>query len=459
MRRLCLFTGGFAAAAGLYLFLLHGAPGVLLAALAAVCALLFLLRRPILRRAAVCVLGLLAGFAWCRGYEALFLRPFADLSGETAAFSAQALAAPQESSYGQSVSARLTLDGKSCMAVIYFDEADGEILPGSLLSGTAKFTTAQEKHLRGKDYDLSRGVFLTASCREALHAEPGRASVWLAPALFAERLRAAIQSAFPSDTAGFVQALLLGDKTGLRYEDQNDLAIAGIYHAVAVSGMHVSILLGMILLLCGGNHRLAAALGLPAAVFFIVMTDAPASAVRAGVMQALVLCAPLVRRENDPPTTICAALLVLLMQNPWSLLSVGLQLSFASTAGIVFFAGGLYRSLSENQFLTRLLRPKTVLSSLLRHADGALLHDLVHGLRAAHYGASIWNCLACRAGRECAGALDALDRFLCRAAHDAACAGPSGGGRRLRMGAELAGAAGAAARAGRGKAPVRGALS
>ena len=64
MRRLCLFTGGFAAAAGLYLFLLHGAPGVLLAALAAVCALLFLLRRPILRRAAVCVLGLLAGFAW-----------------------------------------------------------------------------------------------------------------------------------------------------------------------------------------------------------------------------------------------------------------------------------------------------------------------------------------------------------------------------------------------------------
>ena len=70
MRRLCLFTGGFAAAAGLYLFLLHGAPGVLLAALAAVCALLFLLRRPILRRAAVCVLGLFGRIClvpWVRG--------------------------------------------------------------------------------------------------------------------------------------------------------------------------------------------------------------------------------------------------------------------------------------------------------------------------------------------------------------------------------------------------------
>lgn len=366
MRRLCLFSGGFAIAAALYLFLLHDAPGVLLAALAAICALLFLLRRPLARRAAVCVLGLLAGLAWCRGYEALFLRPFEALSGKTAVFSAQALAAPQETSYGRSVSARLALDGKSCTAVLYFDEADGEILPGSRLSGTAKLTTAQEKHARGNDYDLSRGVFLTASCRGPLHTEPGQASVWLAPAMLAERLRAAIRAAFPSDTAGFIQALLLGDKTGLSYEDKNDLAIAGIYHAVAVSGMHISILLGMILLLCGGNHRLAAALGLPAAAFFIVMTGAPASAVRAGVMQALVLCAPLVRRENDPPTTICAALLVLLAQNPWALLNVGLQLSFASTAGIAFFAGGLYRSLSENRLLSRLLRPKNVLSSLLR---------------------------------------------------------------------------------------------
>ena len=366
MRRLCLFSGGFAIAAALYLFLLHDAPVVLLAALAAVCALLFLLRRPLARRAAVCVLGLLAGLAWCRRYEALFLRPFEALSGKTAAFSAQALAAPQETSYGRSVSARLALDGKSCTAVLYFDETDGEILPGSRLSGTAKLTTAQEKHARGNDYDLSRGVFLTASCRRPLHTEPGQASVWLAPAMLAARLRAAIRAAFPSDTAGFIQALLLGDKTGLSYEDKNDLAIAGIYHAVAVSGMHISILLGMILRLCGGNHRLAAALGLPAAAIFIVMTGAPASAVRAGVMQALVLCAPLVRRENDPPTTICAALLVLLAQNPWALLNVGLQLSFASTAGIVFFAGGLYRSLSENRLLSRLLRPKNVLSSLLR---------------------------------------------------------------------------------------------
>ena len=366
MRRLCLFSGGFVLAAALYLWLLHGAPWALLAALALVCALLYLLRRPLARRTAIFMLGLFVGFAWCRGYEALFLRPFAALSGKTAAISAQALAYPQQTSYGRSVAVRLTLGGHTCEATVYFDEADGTIEPGSRLSCSAKLTTAQEKRARGSDYDLSRGVFLTASCRGTLHVSPGRADARLAPAILAGRLRTAIAAVFPDDTAGFLQALLLGDKTALSYADKNALAVAGIYHAVAVSGMHVSILLGMILLLCGGNHRLAAAIGLPSAAFFILMTGAPASAVRAGIMQAMVLCAPLARRENDPPTTICTALLVLLVQNPWSLLNVGLQLSFASTAGIVFFAGGIYRALSDSRLLSRLLRPKTLLSALVR---------------------------------------------------------------------------------------------
>ena len=96
------------------------------------------------------------------------------------------------------------------------------------------------------------------------------------------------------------------------------------------------------------------------------MAGAPASAVRAGVMQAIVLCAPLLRRDYDPPTAIFAALLVLLAQNPWAVRDVGLQLSFASTAGIVLFAGRLYRALTDHRRLQRWLRPKTPLRWLLR---------------------------------------------------------------------------------------------
>ena len=367
MRRLCLFSGGLALAAALYVYAAHAAPWPLLLGLAVLCGGLFLLRKAGTRRAAVCVLGLLTGFAWCRGYEALFLRPLERYAGQELPFAAEALAAPQQTTYGQSCEVRLKLGGQSCTAVLYFDEADADIRPGDTLSGLARITTAQERLRRGSDYDISRGLLLSASCRGTLHVQKALAvPLRLLPARFAQRLRSAVTAVFPADTAGFVRALLLGDRSGLRYAARNELAIAGIYHAVAVSGMHVSILLGMILLLCGGNHPLAAALGLPAAACFILMAGAPASAVRAGVMQAIVLCAPLLRRDYDPPTAIFAALLVLLAQNPWAVRDVGLQLSFASTAGIVLFAGRLYRALTDHRRLQRWLRPKTPLRWLLR---------------------------------------------------------------------------------------------
>ena len=63
MRRLCLFSGGLALAAALYVYAVHAAPWPLLLGLAVLCCGLFLLRKAGTRRAAVCMLGLLTGFA------------------------------------------------------------------------------------------------------------------------------------------------------------------------------------------------------------------------------------------------------------------------------------------------------------------------------------------------------------------------------------------------------------
>ena len=147
------------------MYAVHAAPWPLLLGLAVLCGGLFLLRKAGTRRAAVCVLGLLTGFAWCRGYEALFLRPLERYAGHELPFAAEALAAPQQTTYGQSCEVRLKLGGQSCTAVLYFDEADADIRPGDTLSGLARITTAQERLRRGSDYDISRGLLLSASCR------------------------------------------------------------------------------------------------------------------------------------------------------------------------------------------------------------------------------------------------------------------------------------------------------
>ena len=57
MRRLCLFSGGLALAAALYVYAVHAAPWPLLLGLAVLCGGLFLLRKAGTRRAAVCEIG------------------------------------------------------------------------------------------------------------------------------------------------------------------------------------------------------------------------------------------------------------------------------------------------------------------------------------------------------------------------------------------------------------------
>ena len=66
---------------------------------------------------------------------------------------------------------------------------------------------------------------------------------------------------------------------------------------------------------------------------------------RAALMQALLLCAPLMRREYDAPTALAAALLMLLVQDPWCIASAGLQLSFCAVAGLVLFYSKTQRAM------------------------------------------------------------------------------------------------------------------
>lgn len=74
--------------------------------------------------------------------------------------------------------------------------------------------------------------------------------------------------------------------------------------------------------------------------FAAVVGNTP-SVLRAVFMQSMLLLAPLLGREEDKPTSLCAVLMLLLLQNPYAAASVSLQLSFAAVAGIYLFSGPL----------------------------------------------------------------------------------------------------------------------
>ena len=361
MRRLCIFAAGFAAAiVSCVLLRPDGAAWLAGAIFAAAGIGAFFLRGRMARRAAICCLGLGVGLLWYAGYTALLLRPAMLADGQTMQISAIAADFPAPTRFGSSVAAEIRLDGKRCDAVLYLREQTPEIRPGDSLQLEAELALTNGDYSAESVYLRSRGVVLVAKARSDVQITPaGALPARMIPAYCAHALQQRITELFPQDTAGFVAALLTGRRTDLEGAARYDLSNAGIYHVVAVSGMHVSILLGMIVLLCGERRRLAAGIGIPVVVCFVLMTGAPASAVRAGCMQTLLLLAPLARRENDMPTSIMAALTLLLAANPWSALDIGLQLSFASITGILLFSSPIYRQFAGWKWLRHLLWKST----------------------------------------------------------------------------------------------------
>ena len=71
--------------------------------------------------------------------------------------------------------------------------------------------------------------------------------------------------------------------------------------------------------------------------FYMTLTGYTSSIVRAGIMGMMNIIAFLVYRKNDIWTSIAISLGVILIQNPYAITGVGLQLSYLGTIGIILF--------------------------------------------------------------------------------------------------------------------------
>jgi competence protein ComEC len=156
-------------------------------------------------------------------------------------------------------------------------------------------------------------------------------------------MRQRIAAMFDGDAAGFLTGILTGDKSALSEQAASDLSEAGLYHLLAVSGMHCGFLLIVVQSLAGRHRRrLVAACAIPLLVFYAMLAGGSPSVTRACVMLAFLLAAPLFHRDSDGPTALTAALLLILLKNPFAAASVSLQLSFGAMAGILWLTGPLY---------------------------------------------------------------------------------------------------------------------
>lgn len=373
LRKLLTFVCGFALAVAALIYFLDGVFWLALPICAGGALLLFLAKKKLCRRLAIFCLGLTVGILWCSGYTTFRLRGLDTFVGKPASVLARAVEYSSDTVRGHRVTADLLVDNRKICTNFYFEE-DITLQPGDVFSCTAELRRASLEISEGEDlYDISRGVYLTGNAEE-LSVQETQPSFSTRLLRFSNRLRENLYSVFPEDSAGYFSALTTGDRSGMSYSFRNRLMVAGLYHAVSLSGMHVSILLSTIIVFCMGRKRLAACLGIPVIILFCLMSGGSPATLRAAYMQTLLLACLFVSREYDPLTALAAALLFLLLENPWALAHWGLQLSFTSSAGILLLMPRFTAIPIRSKLLRGLVQPlfvtlsATVLSGPLMSA-------------------------------------------------------------------------------------------
>ena len=151
------------------------------------------------------------------------------------------------------------------------------------------------------------------------------------------------------ERGGLLAALVLGSAVvPLPAELRADFRVAGLSHALAASGFHLSVLLGAVLALGRGLGRWARlALGGGAMALFLLLAGAQPSVVRAVLMGAIALVLLESGRRGRPLGILGLSLAGMLLLRPAWLHDVGFQLSAAATAGLVLTARPLEQALAE----------------------------------------------------------------------------------------------------------------
>lgn len=145
-----------------------------------------------------------------------------------------------------------------------------------------------------------------------------------------------------SEEGNLASALLLGNRHLLSSSTVRDFSRAGVSHILALSGMHMTIIMGAVAYILRKMRvgRIPRAVTLTAfSVFYLLLTGCSLSALRSVIMLLCVYLSDILGLTNDSLTSLSVAGMVILMFSPQSVFDAGFWMSFAATFGILLFSG------------------------------------------------------------------------------------------------------------------------
>ncbi|WP_404302184.1 ComEC/Rec2 family competence protein [Paenibacillus sp. DP01] len=156
-----------------------------------------------------------------------------------------------------------------------------------------------------------------------------------------EQLGQKMESAFTSLLhAGYMKGLILGVTDELDPATYNEFTQLGLTHILAISGMHVAVYAATLLYLLKllrVSRETSLTIVMVLIPAYVLLTGASPSVVRAGIMAMIGLFAARRGLLKDGLNILSVSALLMLLWNPYYLLSVSFQLSFLVTGGLLIY--------------------------------------------------------------------------------------------------------------------------
>lgn len=172
--------------------------------------------------------------------------------------------------------------------------------------------------------------------------------------LLQKKVTQRIKNAIPDPAAGIASAILVGENSQINSNDYYALRVSGLAHIIAISGMHVvvvvaiafffvrAILLYLVPLLTNFQVALYFSISKASAIFsiilstfYVLLAGAPISAQRALISSAIVMWCTVSNKRLNSIKSLCLAAVIMLVVTPEVLFSPGLQMSFAACFALI----------------------------------------------------------------------------------------------------------------------------
>jgi len=175
--------------------------------------------------------------------------------------------------------------------------------------------------------------------------------------VYQKRLLNTLKNNFEDDELSVLSALLLGYKDLLGRDVIMTYASSGAMHVLAVSGLHVGIIfmvlnffLSFLNSIKFGNYLKAFILIIALWIYALITGMSP-SVLRATTMFSFIIIGGALKRDTNIYNTLAASAFVLLIYNPFIILQVGFQLSYAAVLGIVYLQPKLHNLYRPSSWL------------------------------------------------------------------------------------------------------------